>query len=102
MGIKVKIVPVKAHNSIGIVERYYGPIRYVYLVISTEIQDISKDIALQMAFKAVNNTTGPDSLVPTLLIYSILSRIVEYNIPLPSIIQYSVALKKAISEIQKL
>ena len=46
MGIKVKIVPVESHNSIGIVERYNGPIRRVYSIIVTEIQDISKDMAL--------------------------------------------------------
>ena len=55
-----------------------------------------------MAFKAVNDTIGPDSLVPTLLVYSALSRIVEYNTPSLSIIQRSAALKKTISEIQKL
>jgi hypothetical protein len=26
IGTKIKIVPVEAHNSIGIVERYHGPI----------------------------------------------------------------------------
>jgi hypothetical protein len=46
MGIKVKIVPIEAHNSVGIVEYYYGPVRYAYLVISIEIQGISKDMAL--------------------------------------------------------
>ena len=55
-----------------------------------------------MAFKAVNDTTGPDGLVPTLLVYSTLPRIVEYDTPLLSITQHSTALKKAISEIQKL
>jgi hypothetical protein len=102
MGIKVKIVPIEAHNSIGIVEHYHSPVQYTYLVISTEIQDISKDITLQMAFKAINDTAGPDSLVPTLLVYSALSQMVEYDTPLPSIIQRSAALKKTMSEIQKL
>jgi hypothetical protein len=46
MGIKVKIVPVEAHNLIGIVERYHGPIRRAYLIITTEIQGIDKDMAL--------------------------------------------------------
>ena len=55
-----------------------------------------------MAFKAVNDTAGPDGLVPTLLVYSALPRMVEYDIPSPSITQRSAALKKAISEIQKL
>ncbi len=65
----------------------------------TEIPGINKDIALQIAFKAINNTTGPDSLVPTLLVYGALPRIVEYDAPLPTIIQRSTALKKAILEI---
>ncbi len=85
MGIKVKIVLVEAHNSVGIVKRYHGPVRRAYLVISTEIQGISKDMALQMAFKAVNDTARPDGLVPTLLVYGALSRMVEYDAPSPSI-----------------
>ena len=55
-----------------------------------------------MALKAINNTIRPDGLVPILLVYSALSRIVEYNTLLFTIIQYSAALKKAIIEIQKL
>ena len=102
MGIKVKIVPIEVHNSIGIIEYYHGPIRYAYLIIITEIQDIDKDIVLQIAFKAINDTTGPDGLVFTLLVYSTLPRIVEYNTLLPTITQHSAALKKAIIEIQKL
>jgi hypothetical protein len=27
VGTKVKIVPVEAHNSVGIVKRYHGPVR---------------------------------------------------------------------------
>ncbi len=56
-------------------------------------------MALQMAFKAINNTIGPNRLVPTLLVYSALPRIVKYNAPLPTITKRSIALKKAISEI---
>jgi hypothetical protein len=46
MGIKVRIIPIKAHNSVGIVERYHGLIRRVYSIITAEIPDISKDMAL--------------------------------------------------------
>jgi hypothetical protein len=102
MGIKVKIVPVEAHNSIRIVERYHGPIRRAYFIITAEIQGINKDMALQMAFKAINDTAGPDGLVPTLLVYSALPRMVEYDAPSPSVAQRSAALKKAMTEIQKL
>jgi hypothetical protein len=102
MGIKVKIVLVEAHNSIRIIERYYGPVRYTYLIISTEIPNINKDMALQIAFKAINDTTRPDSLIPTLLVYKALSRIVEYDAPSPSISQRSLALKKVMFKIQML
>jgi hypothetical protein len=46
MGIKVRIIPIKAHNSVGIVERYHGLIRRAYSIITAEIPDISKDMAL--------------------------------------------------------
>jgi hypothetical protein len=46
MGIKVKIVPVEAHNSIGIVERYHGLVQRAYLIIVAEIKGISKEMAL--------------------------------------------------------
>jgi hypothetical protein len=46
MGTKVKIVPIEAHNSIGIVERYYSLVRRAYLIIVAEIKGISKEMAL--------------------------------------------------------
>ncbi len=85
MGIKVKIVLIEAHNSIRIVERYYSLVRRAYSIFSTKIQGINKDMALQMAFKAINDTAGPDGLVPMLLVYSALPRMVEYNAPSPTI-----------------
>ena len=45
LGTKVKIVPIKAYNSIGIVKQYYRPIRRVYLIITTKIRNINKRIA---------------------------------------------------------
>jgi hypothetical protein len=55
-----------------------------------------------MAFKALNNTAGISGIVPTLLVYSALSRLSEYDAPVPTVSQHSIALKKAIAEIQKL
>ena len=56
-------------------------------------------MVLQMAFKAVNDTAGPDGLVPTLLVYGALPRMVEYDTPSPTAAQRSAALKKAMMEI---
>jgi hypothetical protein len=46
MGISTKGVLIEAHNAIGIVEWYYGPLRRTYQIITIEISNIDKDIAL--------------------------------------------------------
>jgi hypothetical protein len=69
------------------------------LIIIAEIKGISKEIALQMAFKALNDTTGISRIVPTLLVYSALPRLSEYNAPAPTVSQRLIALKKVIAEI---
>ena len=45
-GIVIRSVPIKAHNLVGMVERYYSPLRRIYYIITAELLDISKDIAL--------------------------------------------------------
>jgi hypothetical protein len=102
MGTKVKIVPVEAHHSVGIVERYHGLIRRAYLIIMAEVKGITKEIVLQMAFKALNDTAGISGIVPILLVYGTLPRLTEYDPPSPSVSQRSAALKKAMAEIQNL
>jgi len=55
-----------------------------------------------MAFKAINDSTGPDGLIPTLLVFGAYLYIVESNAPNPIVIQQAAALKKAIEEVKKL
>jgi hypothetical protein len=102
IGARTKAVPVEAHNSIGMVERYHGPIRRAYQIIMTEIPGINKDMGLQMAFKAINDTAGPDGLVPTLLVFGTYPRMVQSDAPSPTTMQRAAAIKKAMAEIQKL
>jgi hypothetical protein len=66
---------------VGIVERYYGLIRRAYTIITAEIPDISKDMALQMAFKAINDTAGLNGLVLILLVYGAYPRITKHDPP---------------------
>ena len=86
----------------GIVERYYRLIRRAYSIIIAEIPSISKDMALQMAFKAINDTARLNRLVLTLLVYSAYPRITEHDPPLLSVTQRALAIKKAIAKVQKL
>ncbi len=80
-------MPVKAYNLVGIVERYHGPLCRIYHIIITELLDIGKDIALQMAFKAINNSIGPNSLIPTLLVFKAYPHIVEFNTPNSTVVK---------------
>ena len=55
-----------------------------------------------MAVKAVNNITGLDGLVPTLLVYRAYPRISNLDPPALSIIERAAAIQKAITKIVKL
>ena len=55
-----------------------------------------------MAFKAINNTAGPDGLVFILLVFGAYPWIVKLDILLLLITARVNAIKKAIVEIQKL
>ena len=55
-----------------------------------------------MAFKAINDFAGPNSLIPTLLVFGAYLYIVKSDAPNPIIVKQAAALKKAIEEIKKL
>jgi hypothetical protein len=55
-----------------------------------------------MAIKAINNTTGLDRLVPTLLVYGAYLRISNLDPPTLSITEQAAVIRKAMAEIVKL
>ena len=55
-----------------------------------------------MAFKAINNSIGPNSLISTLLVFRAYLYIIKSNIPNPTVVKQAAALKKAIEEVKKL
>ena len=70
IGITTKTVLVEAHQLIRKVKRYYVVLCRTYQIVSKELPDLDKKMALQITIKAVNNTTGPNRLVLTLLVFS--------------------------------
>jgi hypothetical protein len=70
-------VLVKAHNFINIVKRYYSLIQYIYQIIVFKIPKLNKNIALQIAFKAINNSAGLNSLILMLLVFKAYSKIIK-------------------------
>ena len=103
MAISTKSVPVEAHWSVGLVERAHPILRRAYQIITEELQGGStKELILQMAVKAVNDTAGPDGLVPTLLVFGAYPRMSNLDPPAPSVAERATAIRKAMVEIAKL
>ena len=99
MGIIIKNTPVEAHHFISMIERYYGPLRQVYSIITTKISGIKPNLALQMFFKAINDSVGLNELVSTLLVFDTYSKMTKLDAPSPSITQYTMAIRKAMDKI---
>jgi hypothetical protein len=54
-----------------------------------------------MAFKAINDTAGPDGIVPTLLVFGAYPRLVESDSPSLTVSHRATVLKKAMEEVRK-
>jgi transposase InsO family protein len=103
IGIRCKQVPVEAHHSIGKVERYHAPLRRAFEILFAELSSIMKiDSILQMAVKAVNDTAGPDGLVPILLVFGTYPRINADSQPSPTMVKRAEAIQKAMKELRRL
>ncbi|KAF7565969.1 hypothetical protein PtrM4_054030 [Pyrenophora tritici-repentis] len=103
MGVTCKQVPTEAHWSIGKTERYHAPLRRAWDILHAELTDtMSDDAILQMALKAVNDTAGPDGLVPTLLVFGAYPRMTAESPPSPSMVKRSEAIQKATKALRKL
>jgi hypothetical protein len=82
MAIITKSIPVEAYWSVGLIERAYLILQCAYNIISEELKrsGLNKDITLQIAVKAVNDSAGPDGLVPTLLVFRAYPRLSKLDL----------------------
>jgi hypothetical protein len=93
-------VLVEAHWSISKIERYHRPLRRAFEIIYAETgQFTAIDAILQMAVKAINNTAGPNGLMPTLLVFRAYPRILD---SITSTVKRGEAIQKAMREIRKI
>ena len=46
------------------------PLYYIYKIISLELKGVSKELTLQIAVKAINNSISLNGLIPILLVFS--------------------------------
>ena len=61
------------------------PLCRVYKIILSELKGASEELTLQMAVKAVNDSAGPDGLVPMLLVFGAYPRTTDDSLPSPSV-----------------
>lgn len=102
LGIETKEIPVESANSMGIVERYHKPLQRAYNIIKEETKSTDKSLILQMSIKAINDTAGPDGIIPTLLVFGAYPRMLRLDPPAPSIATRAKAIQKAMAEVSKL
>lgn len=84
------------------VERYHTPLRRAYKIIRAEIPNSSKGEVLQYAVRSINDSVGPDRLVPTLLVYGSLPRLgLPTDKPAPGTYERAVAVRKASEQMSR-
>ena len=97
--IDVKKVPVKTHNSISKIKRYYIPLRRAYDILRSELSYSSPELCLSLTVKAINDTADLNSLILTLLIFETYPRISTASLLSPSIIIRAAAVRKVMKEL---
>ena len=102
MSITVNIMSMKTHHSIEMIERYHGPLRKIYNIITSKISDIEENLTLQMIFKALNDSIESNDLMSTLLIFGAYPRMIDSDASSSTINQRSTAIKRAMKEVRKI
>eukprot|EP00171_Calliarthron_tuberculosum_P002038 IDg2038t1 len=88
--------------SMTYVERYHKPLRRAYEIISKEVLNIDRESALQYAVKAINDSVGPDGLVPTLLVCGALPRLgLPTDKPAAGTFERAIAVRKASEQMSR-
>ena len=99
-GISLQLSGIESHNSIGAGERYHAPLRRIYDKVLFDFPNLDKHLGLKLAVKAMNDTMGPEGLVPSMLVFGVLPRFPVSTIDLPNQVDRMNALKSARAEME--
>ncbi|CDF36780.1 unnamed protein product [Chondrus crispus] len=101
-GVQLRLSGVESHNSLGVGERYHHYLRRIFRKIRDEFPDIPMKDALRLATKAMNDTAGPKGLVPSLLVFGVMPRILlPGSVQLPGQVQRMNAMQAARKDMSK-
>ena len=98
MRIIIKNLSVKAYHSIYMIECYYRPLPCLHYYYDQDSKHQAW-INIWESFKAINDSVGSNRLVLTLLVFGGYPRMNKLDLPSASIIQLTIAIKKAIDKI---
>lgn len=73
--IRLRHIGTEQHDSLGAGESYYVPLRRVITKVRTEFPVVPLHVASQCSVCAMNNTAGPNGLVPFLLLFGSVPRL---------------------------
>lgn len=68
-GVEVDKTGIEAHSSLGLGERYHQPLRKTYRKIIAQYPHEDRNFVLAISVKAMNDTLGPEGLVPSALVF---------------------------------
>lgn len=97
-GIEIEFSGVSSHNSMGKIESAHGPLRRIYRMLTDKYPDLSDALRLRFSVKALNDTSGPKGLVPSLLVFGTIPSIGSSNANLPDQEQRFKAMRAAREE----
>jgi hypothetical protein len=99
----MKEMLVEAYNSVGKIERYHGLLRRAYKIICNKLRDTktSAKISLQIAVKTVNDSVGPDGIIPTLLVFGAYPRITNNSVLSLITTKKAKAIRKTSNEVRR-
>eukprot|EP00171_Calliarthron_tuberculosum_P023357 IDg23357t1 len=67
--VQVESTGIESHNSHSICERYHQPLRNTFRKLRIGHPKAPKKLLLQLSVKSMNDTLGPEGLVPSALVF---------------------------------
>lgn len=101
-GVELRFSGTESHNSIGPGERYHAPLRRVFKILREHHPRIEPEIILRYAVKAMNDSMGPEGLVPSLLVFGTLPTFPIVSSDRPEQADRLSAMKRARDEMAKI
>ncbi|PVH75994.1 hypothetical protein DL98DRAFT_394145, partial [Cadophora sp. DSE1049] len=90
-----KLVLIKAYYFISKMEKYYRLFYYTYKIVTEKHFKLNNENRLQIAVKAINNTTSPSKLIFILLVFRVYFKITKLDLPNLLVKQRVTIIKKA-------